>query len=210
MFDDRTDAGTQLAAALTAYQGDANAIVLGIPRGGVIVAAEVAHTLGLPLDVAVAAKIGAPGNPEYAIGAVAADGEVTASDTAGYSAEDVAALAGAARAKVAAQTAWLRAGREPLHVAGRTAILVDDGLATGLTAMAAAQWLRRAGAGRVVVAVPVAPPSTVREMRRYADEVVAVETPEWFSAVGQFYRAFGQTEDTEVLRTLDSAANRDA
>ncbi len=172
--------------------------MLGIPRGGVIVAAEVARALGLPLDVAVAAKVGAPGNPEYAVGAVAADGEVTANPGAGYSAEQVRAISGAAHAKVEAQLAKARGDRPPLELAGKTAILVDDGLATGLTATAAADWLRREGAARVVVAVPVAPPDTVRAMSAHADEVVVVEVPRLFSAVGQFYREFGQTDDAEV------------
>lgn len=202
MYQDRVDAGRKLAKALDAYRGDPDAVVLGIPRGGVIVAAEVARELGLPLDVALAAKVGAPGNPEYAIGAVAEDGQVTPSGVAGYSAADVSALADTAREKVASQGLRLRAGGAPLDVRGRTALLVDDGLATGLTAMAAADWLRRSGAGRVVVAVPVAPPDAVRVMRAHADEVIAVETPDWFSAVGQFYLRFGQTEDDEVATVL--------
>ena len=205
MFKDRVDAGRQLAGALRAYEGASDAMVLGIPRGGVIVAAEVARALGLPLDVAVAAKVGAPGNPEYAVGAVAADGEVTANPGAGYSAEQVRELSVAAHAKVEAQLAKARGDRPPLDIVGKTAILVDDGLATGLTATAAADWLSRQGAARVVVAVPVAPPDTVRMMSSHADEVVAVEVPRWFSAVGQFYRVFGQTDDAEVRAALDAA-----
>lgn len=201
MFDDRTQAGRQLAAMLERYRGDENAVVLGIPRGGIIVAAEVARELGLPLDVAIAAKVGAPGNPEYAVGAVAADGVVTPSG-AGWTMAQVSALADDARAKVAAQTARLRAGRSRPQLQGRTAILVDDGLATGLTAMAAADWLRREGAGYVLVAVPVASPSAARAVLVHADEVVAVELPEGFAAVGQFYRRFGQTEDSEVALAL--------
>lgn len=203
MFENRTDAGRQLSAALRTYRGDPDAVVLGIPRGGVIVAAEIARALGLPLDVAVAAKVGAPGNPEYAIGAVAADGQVTVGVAAGYSAEEVSAFAEAARAKVAEQTARLRAGRSRLEVSGRTVILVDDGLATGLTAMAAADWLKREDAAKVVVAVPVAAPASVAAVRRHADGVVVLQAPEWFSAVGQFYRSFGQTQDSEVLEALE-------
>lgn len=212
MFRDRMDAGRQLAQRLGRYREDPNALVLGIPRGGVIVAAEVARALGLSLDVALAAKVGAPGNPEYAIGAVAEDGQVTPSGVAGYSADDVDALASVARDKIADQARRLRADAGPPQVRGRTALLVDDGLATGLTAMAAADWLRRAGANKVVVAVPVAPPSAVEVMRRHADEIVAVETPEWFAAVGQFYAAFGQTEDAEVIAALAQlrSANHDS
>lgn len=201
MFEDRKQAGRQLAAMLERYRGDDNAVVLGIPRGGIIVAAEVARELGLPLDVAIAAKVGAPGNPEYAVGAVAADGVVTPGQS-GWSASRVSELAGDARAKIATQTVRLRGGRPRPRLAGRTTILVDDGLATGLTAMAAADWLRREGAGHVVVAVPVAAPSAARALLRHADEVVAVELPEAFAAVGQFYRQFGQTEDSEVALAL--------
>ena len=205
MFRNRHDAGRQLAEVLRAYEGSAGTVVLGIPRGGVIVAAEVARALGVPLDVAVAAKVGAPGNPEYAVGAVAADGEVTANPGAGYSAEEVRAISGAAHAKVETQLAKVRGDRPPLQLAGKTAILVDDGLATGLTATAAADWLRRKDVARVIVAVPVAPPDTVRAMSAHADEVVVVEVPRMFSAVGQFYREFGQTDDAEVRAALDDA-----
>jgi len=205
VFRDRQDAGRSLAGALGSYREAPGVVVFGIPRGGVIVAAEVARGLGLPLDVAVAAKVGAPGNPEYAIGAVAADGEVTANPSAGYSAEDVRRLSGAAHAKVEEQLARARGNWPALELAGRTAILVDDGLATGLTAMAAADWLRRQGASRVVVAVPVSPPDTLRVMAEHADELVAVEVPAWFSAVGQFYERFGQTDDSEVSAAIDAA-----
>jgi putative phosphoribosyl transferase len=209
MFANRVDAGVRLAAALRGRVEADDTIVLGIPRGGVIVAAEVARELDLPLDVAIAAKVGAPGNPEYAIGAVAADGEVTANPSAGYSAAEVRKHSGAALAKVHDQLKRLRGERGPLRLAGRTVVLVDDGLATGLTATAAAEWLRREGAGRVIVAVPVAPPETVRVMGAHADEVVAVEEPQWFSAVGQFYREFGQTEDAEVIAALEAAPKQD-
>jgi len=205
MFLDRHDAGRRLAVALEEYRSRQGAVVLGIPRGGVIVAAEVARALELPLDVVVAAKVGAPGNPEYAIGAVAADGEVTANPAAGYSAREVREFSQAATAKVEQQLARARGDLPPIDVAGRTAILVDDGLATGLTAMAAADWLRRQGAAYIVVAVPVSPPDSVRAMKSHADEVVAVEVPAGFSAVGQFYQRFGQTEDDEVRAALQAA-----
>jgi len=202
VFRDREDAGRKLAAALVAYRGDPDAVVLGIPRGGVVVAASVASELGLPLDVAVAAKVASPGNPEYAVGAVAADGVVSANAAAGLTLEQVAQMSGPARSKIAHESAWFREDRPPLVLTGRTAILVDDGLATGLTAMAAADWLHREGAARVVVAVPVAPPDTVALMRMHAEELVVLEQPEWFSAVGQFYERFGQTEDAEVSELL--------
>lgn len=220
MFTDREDAGRQLAAVLkgrlepngTGEVSDAGhstpvvpghrAVVLGIPRGGVIVAAEVARALGLPLRVAVAAKIGAPGNPEYAVGAVAADGEVFVNEAAGYSRAEVEAMSGEAKAKVRREIARWASGELVPDVARAFTILVDDGLATGLTALAAAHWLRREGAARVIVAAPVAPPSTVALFRNVADEVVVVESPDWFTAVGQFYARFGQTADDEVDEAL--------
>lgn len=204
MFADRIDAGQQLAEKLGKHRAASATVVLGIPRGGVIVAAEVAAALGLPLDVAVAAKVGAPGNPEYAIGAVAADGEVTANPLAGYSEAEVRANASAAFEKVRSQLALWREGRPPLALDNRTVILVDDGLATGLTARAAADWLHREGAVTVVLAVPVAPVGTVREMRSHADQVVTLLTPLDFSAVGQFYRHFDQTSNEEVLAALEA------
>lgn len=202
MFTNRVDAGEQLAGLLVGYREDPSAIVLGIPRGGVIVARRVADALGAPLDVAVSAKVGAPGNPEYAIGAVAADGEVVVNPSAGYSAREVAVLSGAAFEKVHAQLALWREGRQELDLAGRTVLLVDDGLATGLTARATLGWLHRQGAAKVVLAVPVAPPETVATLSKEADEIVVVETPAGFSAVGQFYGEFGQTSDEEVRAAL--------
>jgi putative phosphoribosyl transferase len=202
MFADRIDAGQQLAEKLVAYEADANAIVLGIPRGGVVVADQVARALGLPLDVVIAAKIGAPGNPEYAVGAVAADGVVLANPDAGFSAEALARLSDEARGKVSRRLSHLRAGAPEPELDGRTAIVVDDGLATGLTARAAVGYLRRQGVGRVVLAVPVASTSAAQELSGEVDELVAVDIPPYFAAVGQFYSRFGQTEDAEVERLL--------
>lgn len=210
MFRDRVQAGRALGAALDRYRGQAETIVLGIPRGGVVVAAEVARALDLPLDIAVAAKVGAPGNPEYAVGAVASDGEVTPNPSSGFSAEEVRRLAGPAEAKVERYSAALRSGRPAPQLAGMTVLLVDDGLATGLTALAAAEWLRRAGASSVIVAVPVASSSAVESVGRIADEVVAIEVPAGFYAVGQFYDLFAQTEDAEVVALLDAANMREA
>lgn len=205
MFRDRQDAGRRLAVELDQYRGEPNAIVLGIPRGGVVVAAEVARELALPLDIAVAAKVGAPGNPEYAIGAVAPDGEVTVNPMAGFSEQEVARLAGTAHEKVKRYLTQLRGDRSMPNLEGRTVLLVDDGLATGLTARAAVAWLKREGATRVIVGVPVASPSAVESLGGLADQVVAVEVPYGFRAVGQFYRSFGQTGDDEVEAILSAA-----
>lgn len=202
MFKDRSDGGTKLAEKLVRFRAMEDTVVLGIPRGGVVVAAEVARALDLPLDVAVAAKVGSPANPEFAIGAVAPDGDVTPNPNAGFSAEQVRRLGGPAFDKVQRYQSRLRGERSTLDVAGKTVLLIDDGLATGLTAMAASDWLKREGAARVVLAVPVAPEDAVSLLREHADEVVALEVPEVFYAVGQFYERFGQTEDAEVEALL--------
>lgn len=202
MFIDRAHAGRMLALALEMYRRAPDAVVLGIPRGGVVVAAEVARELELPLDVAVAAKVAAPSNPEFAIGAVAADGEVSLNVHAGYTASEVKRLSGPAHDKVRRYLKMLRSGRDQLDLAGKTVLLVDDGLATGLTMLAAAEWLNRLGVARVVVAVPVASTSAVAVVQPAADEVVAVSVPSGFYAVGQYYDRFGQTEDAEVMALL--------
>jgi predicted phosphoribosyltransferase len=207
MFRDREEAGQLLGEELAERGYGPDVIVLGIPRGGVVVAARVASVLGARLDIVAAAKVGAPGNPEYGIGAVAPDGEVVAG-RGGYSAAHVTADSGPALAKVRHEIAEFRGGREALEIAGLTAIIVDDGLATGLTALAAVQYVRRQGAARVVLAVPVAATDSVRALSAHADEVVVLDVPEWFQAVGQFYRVFGQTEDAEVSALLE--ANRRA
>jgi putative phosphoribosyl transferase len=207
-FADRGDAGRQVAARLRTERIPADAVVLGIPRGGVVVAAEVARELGLPLDVVVPAKVGAPGNPEYAIGAVAPDGVVVPNPEAGYSAEEVARFSGPAHEKIQRSISNFLGDREPTPLGGRTVLVVDDGLATGLTALAAVDYIRRQGAKRIVLAVPVASRSAVAALRDHADDVIALSVPEGFMAVGQFYRYFGQTEDDEVVELLDEAAAR--
>lgn len=206
MFANRVDAGRQLAEGLHAYQEAPATLVLGIPRGGVVVAAEVARELRLPLDLVFAAKVGAPGNPEYAVGAVTADGELLANPEAGLSAPALARAAGAAREKLASQLRSLRGDRLPLDVTGLTTIVVDDGLATGLTALAAVLYLRRQGAARIVLAVPIAAESSARRLSGEIDEFVAADVSASFFAVGQFYVTFGQTEDAEVRALLDAAS----
>ena len=205
MFADRVDAGRQLARALERFADAPDTVVLGVPRGGVVVAAEVARELGLPLDVVVAAKVGAPGNPEYAVGAVAPDGVVTPSPVAGYSAEELRVLSQPVHDLVRRRLQAFRGGRAEFDVARRTVLLVDDGVATGLTTRAAVEYLHRRGAARVVVAVPVAPPDSVQMLTTVADEVAVLESPFGFAAVGQFYRVFGQTEDAEVMRLIVDA-----
>ena len=183
--------------------------MLAIPRGGVIVGDVVARELGVPLDVVVPRKVGAPGNPELAIGAVAPGIHV-------LDARMVRALGVSDRyleREIAAQEAEIerrqhvyRSGRPPQPVAGRVAVVVDDGVATGSTAVAALRWARAEGAERVVLAVPVAPPQTLERLRTEADEVVVLETPQPFLAVGEWYRDFDQTTDAEVISALARSA----
>jgi len=220
VFADRSEAGRLLAQRLEKYrakqpadQDAANgrtsaAVVLGIPRGGVEVAAEIAQELGLELDVVVAAKVGAPSNPEFAVGAVSADGEVHVNPAAALPADEVRRLSGPAHAKVTREVALFRAGRGSLDLEDRIAIVVDDGLATGLTALAAIGSLRRLGVERIVLAVPVTPSDTARMLAGQVDELVVLETASSFSAVGQFYRSFGQVEDAQVLELLSRARQR--
>ncbi len=202
MFRDRHDAGRQLAEWLGEYADRDDVLVLGIPRGGVIVGAEIARLLDLPLDVVVASKIGAPGNPEYAIGAVDSDGRVTANPEAGYEVSELEHLARDVRERVARRIDLYRQGRVPPELRDQTVIVVDDGIATGLTALAALRYVRSHGAAYVILATPVIAASTVPEVSLFADEVIAIERPEVFYAVGQFYRHFGQTSDDEVLDAL--------
>lgn len=202
MFADRAEAGRSLAALLSIYTDATDAVVLGIPRGGVVVAAEVARELHLPLDIVLAAKVGAPGNPEFAAGALTADGEILANPSAGMTEAELEQIAGPARAKIGFLAAKLRGGRDAVALAEKTAIVVDDGLATGLTAQAAVSYLRRQGAARIVLAVPVASAEAASRLARDADEVVVIDRPKTFFAVGQFYRHFAQTEDWEVQQLL--------
>ena len=204
-FADRAAAGEALAAELQRYRGD-DVLVLGLPRGGVVVAAAVARRLGAELDVLVARKLGSPVSPELAIGAVTADG-------ARYLNRDVIAELGVPERWIAAVTATERAeaerrerlfrpGRAPVRVARRTVILVDDGLATGATMRAAARAVRRAGPGRLVIAVPVGSLQACADLRAEADDLVCLHAPADFGAVGSWYIDFEQTADDEVERLL--------
>jgi predicted phosphoribosyltransferase len=204
MFADRNDAGARLARALPGPLPDP--LVLGIPRGGVVVARVVADALDAPLDVIVVRKIGAPGNAELAIGAIGPDGRVALDHRVidaldGVPTAYIEAEAERQRAEIARREHAYRGERPPLDVTRRCVVLVDDGIATGATARAALLWLREHGAARVILAVPVAPPRTARELAEGA-EVVAVITPETYHAVGQWYDRFDQVEDEAVIDLL--------
>jgi predicted phosphoribosyltransferase len=204
-FVDRAEAGRELAACLEEYRAT-DTVVAGLPRGGVPVAFEIAAALELPLDVIVVRKLGVPYQPELALGAVGEHGvRVLNSAVAlasGIGDDERAAIERRERAEVERRAELFRAGRDAAPLAGRAVIVVDDGLATGATARAACQVARAAGATKVVLAVPVAPPETLAELADAVDELVCLLAPAGFSAVGEWYEDFTQTSDAEVIALL--------
>ncbi len=207
IFTDRVQAGEELAKALVEYAGTSS-VVLGIPRGGVVVGEVVARALGALLDVVVTRKIGAPRNPELGIGAVAPGVRVLdarAIETLRVPDAYLEAEIAAQEREIERRLRAYRGERPAVDVRGRTAILVDDGIATGGTAVAALRWARAAEAREVVLAVPVAPPQAVARLAPEADRIVALATPEPFIAVGEWYRRFDQTTDAEVVEALARA-----
>ena len=210
-FDDRAAAGRHLAGALLAYRGP-DTVVLGLPRGGVPVAAEVAHALGAPLDVLLVRKLGVPRQPELAFGAIGEGGVRVFNDAvlrhAGLTDDEVARVEETERAELERRRSRYRGGAPGVALAGRVAIIVDDGFATGATARAAAMVARESGAARVIVAAPIGAPDTIAALRDVADEVVCLGAPPGFVAVGQGYRDFGQTSDDEVCDLLRTGMPR--
>lgn len=208
IFEDRVDAGQRLAEALKEHAG-VGTVVLGIPRGGVIVGEVLARTLGVPLDVVVPRKVRAPGNPELGLGAVAPGVRVLDPwliERLGVSEDYLEREIAIQEAETVRRLHAYRAGRPPIDLAGRTVLVVDDGVATGGTAVAALRWARAQRAGSIVLAVPVAAPQTLERLRHEADEVVALATPEPFLAVGEWYEVFDQTTDEEVVAALARTA----
>jgi putative phosphoribosyl transferase len=209
LFRDREEAGRRLARELRHYAGRPDVVVLGLPRGGIPVAYEVARALGAPLDVFVVRKLGLPGQEELAIGAIASGGVRVVNDELvrriGVPAEILDEVAAREERELARRERDYRGPRGPLPVAGRTVILVDDGLATGASLRAAATALRRLKPARIVAAVPVGAAETCAEFRDVVDEVVCSETPEPFWAVGNWYDDFSQTTDEEVRGLLQRA-----
>lgn len=212
MFKDRQDAGRQLVEALAAMQREDeldldNAVVMALPRGGVPVGYEIATMLKLPLDVCVVRKVGSPLQPELAVAAVTEDGEMVVNEgiceSLGLSPGELEELALPKRREVIDRIRQFRGTRPMVDVRGKTVILVDDGLATGATALSAIQALKKKKAAKIVLAVPVCPKQSVGKFRAEADEFVVLATPANFQAVGQFYRDFSQTTDQEVRELLE-------
>ena len=210
-FHDRADAGRAVAADLAEYAGRDDVLVLGLPRGGVPVAYEVARALGAPLDVFIVRKLGVPGHEELAMGAIASGGVRVLNDTVVRQLQIPGAVVDAVAAReqeeLERRERAYRGGRPAPDLRGRTVIVVDDGLATGATMRAAAQALRRMGPARVVVAVPVAAEQTCDEFRDEVDDVVCTVTPEPFFGVGMWYEDFAQTSDDEVHDLLARATH---
>ncbi len=204
-FTDRVDAGKRLASALKDFSGK-NGIVLAIPRGGVVVGFEIARALNLPLDVIIPRKIGAPENPELAIGAVAEDGTAILDNQLikylGVSKEYVEIETKRQKHEIGRRLKLYRHDSSYPNLKGLDVIVVDDGIATGSTMKAALASVKNRGAASVTVAVPVGPPSTIEELEKTADRVVCLYTPEYFQAIGEFYSDFSQTPDEEVIMLL--------
>jgi putative phosphoribosyl transferase len=209
IFEDRVDAGRQLAKRLEGYAHRADVVVLGVPRGGVVVAYEVAMALGAPLDVFLSRKLGVPGQTELAFGAVSASGGRYLDEyilrTTGITNAQVEWITSEVRKELDRRASVYRGDRPPLDVLGKTVVLVDDGVATGASVYAAILALRQMQPARLVLAVPVAPASAWEWLRTVVDEIDCLDLPERFAAVGEFYRDFTQVEDAEVVRLLERA-----
>ena len=206
LFKDRRDAGQQLAARLAFLKDQPSVIVLGIPRGGVVVAAEIARALHAPLDVFLAHKLGAPFNPELAIGALTSTGEVLLDELLvaelRLSPKEIAREVERQRKEIGRRLDVFRKDRAPLDLKNRTVVIVDDGIATGSTMLAALRALRQQKPARLILAIPVGPPETMQRLACECDQVIVLDTPEPFWAVGRFYMQFGQTGDEEVVELL--------
>lgn len=209
IFRNRRDAGRYLASKLMKYAGRSDVLVLGLPRGGVPVAFEVARALRAPLDIFLVRKLGLPGHEELAMGAIASGGVRVLNEhvvrNLGVSEDTLAAVAAAEQKELVRREQLYRGDRSTPDVRGRTIILIDDGLATGSTMRAAVAALRRREPARIVVAVPVGAPETCAEFQEEADEAICARMPEPFYAVGAWYRDFSQTTDEEVRELLEQA-----
>lgn len=214
MFKDRTDAGIQLAEKLKEYAGERDLLVLALPRGGIVTAAEIARRLNAPLDVLIVRKIGHPLQPELAAGAISETGSIVYNEAVvasfGVTKEYLRGEAARQRGEIARRQQMYRRGQKLMDCRGKTVILADDGVATGATMKAGVQALKREQPGRLVVAVPVAPPETAGELRSMVDVFVCLDTPWDFMAVGNYYYEFPQVTDAEVMAILGEFQERGA
>lgn len=205
-FQNRSEAGKQLAAKLEKYRKEKNAIVIGLPRGGVITAFEVASALHLSLDIIVTRKIGAPQQPELAIGALGQDGKLTLDndlmERLGLIEADLEQIIIEERKELKRRLKLYRGNKKSLFLNDKIVILVDDGIATGATMFAAIDAARALNAKKIVIAVPVCPPDLLLKIELVADEVICLSVPERFFSIGQFYQKFDQTSDEQVMRLL--------
>jgi putative phosphoribosyl transferase len=214
IFRDRREAGRELARRLQKYAGRQDLIVLGIPRGGVPVAFEVASALKAPLDIFVSRKLGVPGQEELAFGAVASGGTRILDEeivsAVGISEAEIERIAARETQELLRREQVFRAGRPPLDLAGKTVVLVDDGIATGASIRVAIAALRQRRTAEIVVAAPVVPLSTYERLRRESDDVICVHTPKSFYAIGEFYDDFSQVTDEEVIELLRQASSKNS
>ncbi|MEW6735218.1 MAG: phosphoribosyltransferase [Acidobacteriota bacterium] len=212
LYRDRTDAGKRLAIKLQAYANRSDVLVLALPRGGVLVAFQVAEALNAPLDIYLVRKLGVPGHKELAMGAIASGGVRVINDDVvnylGISGETIDRVAEEETEELSRRDHLYRGGKIRPELSGRTIILIDDGLATGSSMRAAVQALKQANPAKIVIAVPVAPSSTCEGFKTEVDEIICLETPEPFQAIGLWYRNFSQTTDEEVKELLERAAQR--
>ncbi|MBI5071612.1 phosphoribosyltransferase [Candidatus Falkowbacteria bacterium] len=208
-FKDRLDAGQKLAQVLQKYKNAPNTIILALPRGGVVIGFKVAEALNLPLDIVVPRKIGAPGNPEFAIGAITETGEGIFDEQtiAAYGINQSYLDNEIAKEKIEAERRrkLYRGTRPPLDLKNKNVVIVDDGLATGLTMRAAIKTVKLYGAAKIIVAIPVTPPDTAKLIKKEVDELIYLDAPAFFGAVGAFYEEFGQTMDEEVVSLLQQS-----
>ncbi len=205
-FVDRVDSGIQLAEKLNAYKDNPDAIVIGLPRGGVVTAAEVAKKLNLPLDIVVPRKIGAPFNEELAVGAITQDGEIVWNERIVKSLhlqpDDVADTIERERKEAQRRLDLYRGNRPPLNLKNKIALLIDDGIATGATMRAAIAYAKKQGAQKIIVGTPVATADTLMLLEPEVDQIISVLIPSTFLGIGAFYESFPQTEDDEVIALM--------
>ncbi len=205
-FKDRKDAGMLLAKKLLSYKNKPNAVVIGLPRGGVVTAFEIAQELKLPLDIIVPRKIGAPFSPELAVGALTEDGQVDLNEqlihNLNINKKDLENIIEEEKQEAQRRLKIYRGNRSPRNLQNKIVLLVDDGIATGATMKAAIKSAQKDGAQKIIVATPVAPPETVKLLEKLVDEVICLQQPEDFGAIGIFYENFKQTTDEEVVALL--------